>query len=79
MTNFSKYGWEPDPSICGEAAAYVVGDRVLDMVVTPTVAGDIEADVVTDEVLWRGRFPTVRGAKIAAVRAASRIVGGACG
>lgn len=75
----NKFGWAEDPDVCGEAAAYVVGGRVLDLVVTPTKDGNVEADVVNREVLWRGRFPTIRGAKIAAVRAASRIVGGVRG
>lgn len=66
--------WHPDNDVYGDAAAYMDGERLLDLVVTPSPSGVIEVDVVEADVLWRGHYTHVGAAKRAAVAAAKRIL-----
>jgi hypothetical protein len=57
------YGWEREPGVFGEAAAFGHPDRLLDMTVTPLAQG-AEFDVIEGaSVVHRGHAETVEAAK----------------
>uniref|UniRef100_A0A9E7ZX22 Uncharacterized protein n=1 Tax=Bosea sp. NBC_00436 TaxID=2969620 RepID=A0A9E7ZX22_9HYPH len=75
MTQANPHDWRREPAIYGETGVYFAAEHLLDLVVTPAATGGVVADVVdADTVIWRGRYPTIRGAKTASIRAARRFL-----
>lgn len=65
--------WRPDADVFGEAAAILIGDRLIDLVVTEGFDGKFYWEIVDGvEALDSGVHETKEGARRAAENAARR-------